>query len=432
MTYSILNSIVFPIELLTASYICAVKINKRPYYGIRMLAALFFACVFMLTVNQFFPGEGLIKGILSFLSTVLFIGLLLYMIYDVSLKDAMYCCMIGYAMQHFASCLYILISMLLFGDFFYTGMWVSKRDILLYVLIYLGSYGLLYLLFARNLPKDGEYIINLENSAETFVLVVPIALILSIIEKGFNADPKQFLICQIYEMVACALVLWVQYWKKRVINLEVEMTIQERMFAERRRQFEQSISNIDVINHKCHDLKYQIQALKSEDLSLNKKMAIDEISNAVNFYDDSFQTDNEILNTALMEKSMVCRRYHISFSAIADGKKLGFMNPMDLYVMLGNALDNAIEAVRKIKEEEKRVISMRVYGKDKLIILQIENTCPEGILLPVDGNITTTKADKNYHGYGIGSIRKIVEKYNGSLSLRLRDDMFILTAVFAR
>ena len=156
-------------------------------------------------------------------------------------------------------------------------------------------------------------------------------------------------------MIACALVLWVQYWQKKVVNLEVEMTVQERIFSERRRQFEQSISNIDVINHKCHDLKYQIQALKSEELSANKKMAIDEITNAVNFYDDSFQTDNEILNTALMEKSMVCRRYHISFSAIVDGKKLGFMNPMDLYVMLGNALDNAIEAVRKIKEEEKRV-----------------------------------------------------------------------------
>ena len=89
---------------------------------------------------------------------------------------------------------------------------------------------------------------------------------------------------------------------EEVVNLEVEMTVQERIFSERRRQFEQSISNIDVINHKCHDLKYQIQALKSEELSANKKMAIDEITNAVNFYDDSFQTDNEILNAALMEK----------------------------------------------------------------------------------------------------------------------------------
>lgn len=431
MIVSIFNSIIFPIELLIASYICAVKIHKRPCWAVRMGLSVAAACAYMLAVDKVLPGTMLVKGILTFLSTVLFCGVLLFWIYDITLKDAMYCCMIGYAMQHFASCLYIFMSILLYGKTL-AGMWVNRSNVFLYIVVYIFSYGLLYLLFARNLPKDGEYIINYGSSAEVFVLVVPVALVLSIIEKKINTDPGQIMICQIYEMIACALVLWVQYWQKRVVNLEVEMTVQERMFAERRRQFEQSISNIDVINHKCHDLKYQIQALKTGEMSENKKLAIDEITNAVNFYDDSFQTDNEILNTALMEKSMVCRRYHVAFSAIVDGKKLGFMNPMDLYVLLGNALDNAIEAVRKIKEEEKRVISMRVYAKDELIILQIENTCTEDVNLPEDGNPTTTKADRNYHGYGIGSIRKIVEKYNGSLSLRADGQIFILTAVFAR
>ena len=431
MIASIFNSIIFPIELLIASYICAVKIHKRPCWAGRMGLSVAAACAYMLAVDTFLPGTMLVKGILTFLSTVLFCGVLLFWIYDMTLKDAMYCCMIGYAMQHFASCLYIFMSILLYGKT-PAGMWVNRINVFLYIVVYIFSYGLLYLLFARNLPKDGEYIINFGSSAEVFVLVVPVALVLSIIEKKINTDPGQVMICQIYEMIACVLVLWVQYWQKRVVNLEVEMTVQERMFAERRRQFEQSISNIDVINHKCHDLKYQIQALKTGEMSENKKLAIDEITNAVNFYDDSFQTDNEILNTALMEKSMVCRRYHVAFSAIVDGKKLGFMNPMDLYVLLGNALDNAIEAVRKIKEEEKRVISMRVYAKDELIILQIENTCTEDVNLPEDGNPATTKADRNYHGYGIGSIRKIVEKYNGSLSLRADGQMFILTAVFAR
>lgn len=431
MIASIFNSIIFPIELLIASYICAVKIHKRPCWAVRMVLSVAAACAYMLAVDKVLPGMMLVKGILTFLSTVLFCGVLLFWIYDITLKDAMYCCMIGYAMQHFASCLYIFMSILLCGKT-PAGMWVNRSNVFLYIVVYIFSYGLLYLLFARNLPKDGEYIINFGSSAEVFVLVVPVALVLSIIEKKINTDPGQVMICQIYEMIACALVLWVQYWQKKVVNLEVEMTVQERMFAERRRQFEQSISNIDVINHKCHDLKYQIQALKTGEMSENKKLAIDEITNAVNFYDDSFQTDNEILNTALMEKSMVCRRYHVAFSAIVDGKKLGFMNPMDLYVLLGNALDNAIEAVRKIKEEEKRVISMRVYAKDELIILQIENTCTEDVNLPEDGNPATTKADRNYHGYGIGSIRKIVEKYNGSLSLRVDGQMFILTAVFAR
>ena len=65
--------------------------------------------------------------------------------------------------------------------------------------------------------------------------------------------------------------------------------------------------------------------------------------------------------------------------------------------ILGILLDNAIEAVRKIKEEEKRVISMRVYAKEDLIILQIENTCLEETSVPEDGNLSTTKSDKNYH-----------------------------------
>ena len=109
------------------------------------------------------------------------------------------------------------------------------------------------------------------------------------------------------------------------------------------------------------------------------------------------------------------------------------MNPMDLYVMLGNALDNAIEAVRKIKEEEKRGNQYACLRQKKISSsYQIENTCLEETSVPEDGNLSTTKSDKNYHGYGIGSIRKIVETYNGSLSLRKNDNMFILTAVFAR
>ena len=57
MITNILNSIIFPIELLLASYICAVRINKRSYWGLRMVLSFFFACVFMAAVNHFIPGK---------------------------------------------------------------------------------------------------------------------------------------------------------------------------------------------------------------------------------------------------------------------------------------------------------------------------------------------------------------------------------------
>ena len=83
MITNILNSIIFPIELLLASYICAVRINKRSYWGLRMVLSFFFACVFMAAVNHLIPGNMLIKGSIAFLSTTLLSGLLLFWIYNI-------------------------------------------------------------------------------------------------------------------------------------------------------------------------------------------------------------------------------------------------------------------------------------------------------------------------------------------------------------
>ena len=84
MIISILNSVIFPIELLLASYICAVKINKRSYWGLRMVLSLFFACVFMAAIDHLVPGNMLVKGSISFLSTVLLCGQLLFWIYSIT------------------------------------------------------------------------------------------------------------------------------------------------------------------------------------------------------------------------------------------------------------------------------------------------------------------------------------------------------------
>ena len=77
MIISILNSVIFPIELLLASYICAVKINKRSYWGLRMVLSLFFACVFMAAIDHLVPGNMLVKGSISFLSTAVRTALIL-------------------------------------------------------------------------------------------------------------------------------------------------------------------------------------------------------------------------------------------------------------------------------------------------------------------------------------------------------------------
>lgn len=88
-------------------------------------------------------------------------------------------------------------------------------------------------------------------------------------------------------------------------------------------------------------------------------------------------------------------------------------------------MDNAIESVCKEKDEEKRIISLSVGGKGKLLNIHIENYF-SGSLLFDNGLPKTTKHDKNYHGYGMMSVRHIVQKYNGNMVIGQEDNRFVV------
>ena len=114
---------------------------------------------------------------------------------------------------------------------------------------------------------------------------------------------------------------------------------------------------------------------------------------------------------------------------MADGAKLSFLSDGDLYCLFGNIIDNALEAVKSVSEKERRVINLVVKVKNGLLIVQQDNFF-DGELEFEDGLPVTTKADKNYHGFGMRSIRMIVHKYDGELTTYVKDDIFHLNIIF--
>ena len=107
---------------------------------------------------------------------------------------------------------------------------------------------------------------------------------------------------------------------------------------------------------------------------------------------------------------------------MADGKQLDQLSSADLYALFGNLLDNAIEAVAK-EPPEKRTISMQVFKKRGYLCIHIENFCTDPPEL-VNGLPKTRKQDDRYHGFGIKSIRYIVEKYHGNLAISTDHQQF--------
>ena len=125
---------------------------------------------------------------------------------------------------------------------------------------------------------------------------------------------------------------------------------------------------------------------------------------------------------------MRCNEEHVHFSVIADGAGLSFMTDTDIYTMVGNALDNAIEAVSKLENVSERIVSVSVKNNHGFIQLRVVNSYIGEILFKNDEPVTS-KEDKAAHGFGVRSIRSIAEKYAGRLSLNAQDGLFTLNVV---
>lgn len=303
---------------------------------------------------------------------------------------------------------YVLCSPLL-GDL---GNWLLKILFSVAVNVAIG------LTLARWMPEKGQYQIGPRQmvSAWVFCIMSENLFIYAKVDQGaalFN------IVLQFY----CITLLYLQsaLFKKSSMRKELE-TIQ-LLWHQQKGQYQLSKETIELINHKCHDLKHQVQAIRAVKDEKERETYLEKIEKSVQIYSAIVRTGNEILDTILTEKSLICENSGIHINCVADGSLLAFMNPVDLYTLFGNALDNAIEAVRKLESKEKRVIDIMLYERQSFLMLQIVNPMCGEVKFE-DGLPLTTKAKNGYHGYGMKSMLHTIQKYEGHLTTEVKNGCF--------
>ncbi len=131
--------------------------------------------------------------------------------------------------------------------------------------------------------------------------------------------------------------------------------------------------------------------------------------------------ENETANVVLAAKAEdMDQRGLIGDFAVSLPRELS-VTDTDLCALLGNALDNAIEAA--VQAGDKR-ISVRCRADKGLFMLRVENAV-EGEIRP---DLSTTKADKSAHGFGLAGMREIAQRCGGSLETRVQGGRFELVA----
>ena len=335
-----------------------------------------------------------------------------------SVKEIAYCLVCAYMAEHIVYC-WSSVGAYLLGDPPWWNDW--------YIEWILGSmvYLPIYLRFARRICRDGHYPFTALRSLTLFVFAMAVMFFLSIAVSNMGLEWLH----GVYTLLLCTMLITEEVRSAEQLRLQEEARTRERMEATHKAQYEMSKENIALINRKSHDLKRQISALRTIGTPEEQSAAIAEIEQAVEIYDRSFQTGNRALDTVLMQDALKCSQNHIELTVVADGKLLGFIRSVDLYTMLSNILDNAVEANLRIEDESLRSIHLSVHEKKGLVILQCENPY-EGDIMMKDGMPVTVKADKANHGIGTKSIAATAADYGGVMRIDPRDGMYVLRIIF--
>ncbi len=421
----------FPLELITAAMVFSWPLEKRTNCLARVLISILAVVAFFVLAGIFGTRQAmadiasfqqdLLAAVISnmfFCALIyLLIVLLLHFTCEVSWREAAYCGACAYLMEHVAYCVRLLIES-------YLPFLPVEPGSVLYFATHGLTYVLFYFLFAKRMVRNRHYGATVLSSLRLTVSVLFVVLVMSILASTFDFENLH----AVYAIVFSLFVMYSQIGHQHELNLQKELEFERKLAMQQKAQYEMSRENIDLINRKCHDLKHQIAALRQIRDKSKQDEVITSLESSVMIYDAMQKTGNDILDTVLTEKSLICQSKGITLSCIADGARLSFLDPVDAYTLFGNALDNAIEAVSRLPQEE-RLIDFTVRDMLGLTMVKLVNRYA-GDLSMSEGLPETTKEDKDWHGFGVHSIKAISEKYAGLVSFEADQGVFTLQISF--
>jgi len=181
-----------------------------------------------------------------------------------------------------------------------------------------------------------------------------------------------------------------------------------------------------------HDLINQLILLRETVKYGRNQEAVNDLNHLLQISSEDekriLNSGNNVIDTLINFKYSYAKKMGIDFKIKSFIPEDIPIQQSDLSIILGNSLDNAIEATKKC-EEHKRIIQIYMGIKKGAFVLVIINPYNHTLKWDDRGNLKTTKAENARHGYGVSFIRKTVEKYQGAVNVDTENGVFSLTVI---
>lgn len=232
------------------------------------------------------------------------------------------------------------------------------------------------------------------------------------------------IIAAIIFMIICILFF---YTRQSKAHLEELNEANQSYLALQHQYYKSSLMQYEDMRSFQHDINKHIFVISE----LCRKDKFDDLKDYVKTMAQSYdkvrtvQTGNFIADS-IISYSLRTLRTEGNFKFLLDGHfpEKFFMEDVDFCVLLSNLLENAKEALERV--EGMRLIHMEVKRFQEKFYLTVSNSVSEG---KIDFS-HTSKSDKLHHGYGVQNIRRVVEKYHGTVEWKQEHGMAVVDILF--
>lgn len=285
------------------------------------------------------------------------------------------------------------------------------------------------LYFISGLSKGNEY--RGKKILLCLYMLFPIIITLCLNQVAYATDLLQsekshakFLLITFFMIVIniAFFYLFDKQMQTEKIRWEYQMvSLRERM---QEQYYEVLIKRDLEVSKMYHDMKHHILYLKYQVDENNWDVVRDYLESLSDHFEVNkvHFTNQTTINAILNIKNEQAKKKKITLEIVVPKDFiLVKVTDMDLVIILANCLDNAIEAVEKIKQFDLQKIKIVILSDETGILIMIENPILEKLNL---NRLETTKNEKEKHGFGIKNIKSIVEKYEGNFQIEVENQLF--------
>lgn len=276
----------------------------------------------------------------------------------------------------------------------------------------------------------GKRKLNVENISIKYLVILSVlpfttlSMLIIMYQVMFVIDNTKlklmFIISSILLIFSNIITFSVINRQNSLAKAEYELKLLKDNIDEQTKHYTELQSSHEEIRQIRHNIKSMCIGTIAE-LKVGKTdNAIEQLQSNIDIIEKSsktIDTGHPSIDSIIENKLIKCDELNITANLSYQYRELITVNEIEIAVIVGNILDNAIEACQKVDCSEKEIWGSIVVDRQNIII-NIKNTAISS------NNLKTSKIDKKSHGYGLKSISHIAKKYNGYAKFSFNDNIF--------